>query len=165
MPWRGKQNRDILWLGAIWFINLAVVHQASQHIFCNSTLHIQYTFKVFFPCASFSSAYWRGWLVSSSVVYADVTLLLFSCFIFLKKSSCWWRLMSSSIPCIVSSIHFSLSPLLPSSPSCRGPHTLYSENLCVARCRHDYGLRTLLAEEVKGQMSIVTVFTRRFGPI
>ena len=39
------------------------------------------------------------------------------------------------------------------------------ENLCVARCRHDYGLRTSLAEEVKGQMSIVTVFTRRFGPI
>ena len=29
----------------------------------------------------------------------------------------------------------------------------------------DYGLRTSLAEEVKGQMSIVTVFTRRFGPI
>ena len=28
-----------------------------------------------------------------------------------------------------------------------------------------YGLRTSLAEEVKGQMSIVTVFTRRFGPI
>jgi len=39
------------------------------------------------------------------------------------------------------------------------------ENLCVARCRHDYGLRTSLAKEVKGQMSIVTVFTRRFGPI
>ena len=33
------------------------------------------------------------------------------------------------------------------------------ENLCVARCRHDYGLRTSLAEEIKGQMSIVTVFT------
>ena len=30
------------------------------------------------------------------------------------------------------------------------------ENLCVARCRHDYGLRTLLAKEVEGQMSIVT---------
>ena len=29
----------------------------------------------------------------------------------------------------------------------------------------DYGLRTSLAEEIKGQMSIVTVFTRRFGPI
>ena len=35
-------------------------------------------------------------------------------------------------------------------------HT-YFENLCVARCRHDYGLRTSLAKEVKGQISIVTV--------
>ena len=33
----------------------------------------------------------------------------------------------------------------------------YFENLCVARCRHDYGLRTSLAKEVKGQMLIVTV--------
>ena len=31
------------------------------------------------------------------------------------------------------------------------------ENLYVARCRHDYGLRTSLAKEVKGQMLIVTV--------
>ena len=29
----------------------------------------------------------------------------------------------------------------------------------------NYGLRTSLAEEVEGQMSIVTQFTRRFGPI
>ena len=43
--------------------------------------------------------------------------------------------------------------------------TVQFENLCVARCRHDYGLRTSLAKEVKGQMSIVTVFTRRFDPI
>ena len=30
------------------------------------------------------------------------------------------------------------------------------ENLCVARCKHDYGLRTSLAKELEGQMSIVT---------
>ena len=36
-------------------------------------------------------------------------------------------------------------------------HTIVLENLCVARCRHDYGLRSSLALEVKGQMSIVTV--------
>ena len=47
----------------------------------------------------------------------------------------------------------------------REVHIICFENLCVARCRHDYGLRTSLAEEIKGQMSIVTVFTRRFGPI
>ena len=39
------------------------------------------------------------------------------------------------------------------------------ENLCVARCRHDYGLRSSLAKEVKGQMSIVTVFYQTFRPI
>ena len=44
-------------------------------------------------------------------------------------------------------------------------YIFFFENLCVARCRHDYRLRTSLAEEIKGQMSIVTVFTRRFGPI
>ena len=27
----------------------------------------------------------------------------------------------------------------------------------MARCRHDYGLRTSLVKEVKGQMSIVTI--------
>ena len=31
------------------------------------------------------------------------------------------------------------------------------ENLCVARCRHDYGLWAALAKELKGQMLIVTV--------
>ena len=35
------------------------------------------------------------------------------------------------------------------------------ENLCVARCRYDYGLRTSLAKEVEGQMSIITQFTSR----
>ena len=39
-------------------------------------------------------------------------------------------------------------------------YALYSHNTM-----YDYGLRTSLAKEVKGQMSIVTVFTRRFGPI
>ena len=29
-----------------WFIHLVPVHQARHHIFCNSTVHIQYTFKV-----------------------------------------------------------------------------------------------------------------------
>ena len=46
-----------------------------------------------------------------------------------------------------------------------GNITCIFENLCVARCRHDYGLRTSLAKEVKGQMSIVAVFNRRFGSI
>ena len=40
---------------------------------------------------------------------AGVTLLLVSCFIFLKKSPCQWCIMSASIPCVVSSIYFSLS--------------------------------------------------------
>ena len=30
------------------------------------------------------------------------------------------------------------------------------ENLCVARCRDDWRLRTSLAKEIEGQMSIVT---------
>ena len=38
------------------------------------------------------------------------------------------------------------------------------ETLCVARCRHDYGLRISLAKEVEGQMSIVTQFTMTFQP-
>ena len=41
----------------------------------------------------------------------------------------------------------------------------HKRGLCVARCGHDYGLRTSLAKEVEAQMSIVTQFTRRFGPI
>ena len=65
--------------------------------------------KCLFQCASFSFAFWRGWLVSSSIVSAGVTLLLVSCFIFLKKSPCQWCIMSASIPCEVSSIYFSLS--------------------------------------------------------
>ena len=40
--------------------------------------------------------------------------------------------------------------------------TVYVGNI-VDIC--DYGLRTSLAEEIKGQMSIVTVFTRRFGEV
>ena len=39
---------------------------------------------------------------------------------------------------------------------CDGIHITSFENLCVARCRHNYGLRTSLAKEVKAQMSIVT---------
>ena len=30
------------------------------------------------------------------------------------------------------------------------------ENLCVARCSHDWRLRPSLAKEIEGQMSIVT---------
>ena len=37
-------------------------------------------------------------------------------------------------------------------------------DLCVARCRHDYGLRTSVAKEVKGQMLIVTVFYQIVRP-
>ena len=33
---------------------------------------------------------------------------------------------------------------------------LHFENLCVARCRHDWSLRTSLAKESEGQMSIVS---------
>ena len=33
---------------------------------------------------------------------------------------------------------------------------LYFENLCVARCTHDWRLRNSLAKEIEGQMSIVT---------
>ena len=33
------------------------------------------------------------------------------------------------------------------------------EKPCVSRCRHDYGLRTSLAKEIKGQISIVRLFT------
>ena len=39
------------------------------------------------------------------------------------------------------------------------------EKCCVARCRHDYGLRTSLAKKIKGQISIVRQFSRCFGPI
>ena len=60
---------------------------------------------------------------------------------------------------------YKLIPLINEKNSVKSIQTIYFENLCVARCRHDYGLRTSLAKEIKEQTSIVTVFTRRFGPI
>ena len=41
------------------------------------------------------------------------------------------------------------------SSTSRATHYTYFKNLCVARCRHDYELRTSLAKAVEGQMSIV----------
>ena len=48
---------------------------------------------------------------------------------------------------------------------CQFCSMLSFEKRCVSRCRHDYGLRTSLAKEIKGQISIVRQFTWCFGPI
>ena len=37
------------------------------------------------------------------------------------------------------------------------------ESILLEKHSFDYGLRTSLAKDVEGQMSIVTQFTRRFG--